>query len=78
MTNGMANRPNELVRWYCTGRYHFDGHTLIWVGIPPRDTRGRPGRSMSSTWLRPGQRRSAHLATQHLVTKHQDFHILRS
>lgn len=27
---GTKNRPNELVRWYRTGRYQFDGHTLIW------------------------------------------------
>lgn len=27
---GTDSRPNALVRWYRTGRYHFDGHTLIW------------------------------------------------
>jgi steroid delta-isomerase len=27
---GTDSRPNELVRWFRTGRYHFDGHTLIW------------------------------------------------
>ncbi len=27
---GTDNRPNDLVRWYRTGRYHFDGHTLMW------------------------------------------------
>lgn len=27
---GTDNRPNELVRWYRTGRYLFDGRTLIW------------------------------------------------
>jgi hypothetical protein len=27
---GTAGRPNELVRWYRTGRYMFDGCTLIW------------------------------------------------
>jgi steroid Delta-isomerase len=27
---GTKGRPNELVRWYRTGRFMFDGHTLIW------------------------------------------------
>ncbi len=27
---GTDNRPTELVRWYRTGRYHFDGQTLMW------------------------------------------------
>jgi hypothetical protein len=27
---GTDSRPNELVRWYRTGRYQFDGQTLIW------------------------------------------------
>lgn len=27
---GTQARPNDLVRWYRSGRYHFDGHTLIW------------------------------------------------
>jgi len=27
---GTDNRPNELVRWYRTGRDHFDGQTLMW------------------------------------------------
>jgi SnoaL-like domain len=27
---GTAGRPNELVRWYRTGRFMFDGRTLIW------------------------------------------------
>jgi steroid delta-isomerase len=27
---GTQGRPNELVRWYRTGDYMFDGHTLIW------------------------------------------------
>jgi SnoaL-like domain len=27
---GTAGRPNELVRWHRTGRYMFDGRTLIW------------------------------------------------
>ena len=27
---GTAGRPNELVRWYRTGQYMFDGCTLIW------------------------------------------------
>src|ERR1039458_10368994 len=27
---GTAGRPNELVRWYRTGRHIFDGCTLIW------------------------------------------------
>lgn len=27
---GTDNRPNDLVRWYRTGRYHFDGQTLMW------------------------------------------------
>ncbi|MGI8647424.1 MAG: hypothetical protein DLM55_09275 [Acidimicrobiales bacterium] len=27
---GTDKRPNELVRWYRTGRYLFDGQTLTW------------------------------------------------
>ncbi len=27
---GSDSRPNELVRWYRTGLYQFDGQTLIW------------------------------------------------
>ena len=27
---GTAGRPNQLVRWYRTGRFMFDGRTLIW------------------------------------------------
>ncbi len=27
---GTAGRPNDLVRWYRTGDYVFDGRTLIW------------------------------------------------
>ncbi len=27
---GTDNRPNDLVRWYRTGRYHFDDQTLMW------------------------------------------------
>lgn len=27
---GTAGRPNELVRWFRTGQYLFDGRTLIW------------------------------------------------
>lgn len=27
---GTDNRPNELVQWYRTGRYLFDGQTLMW------------------------------------------------
>jgi hypothetical protein len=27
---GTAGRPNELVRWYRTGEFMFDGRTLIW------------------------------------------------
>lgn len=27
---GTDTRPNELVRWYRTGYYLFDGHTLMW------------------------------------------------
>jgi len=27
---GTDSRPNDLVRWYRTGRYHFDGQTLMW------------------------------------------------
>ncbi len=27
---GVERRPSEFVRWYRTGRYHFDGVTLIW------------------------------------------------
>jgi len=28
--SGTDGRPNELVRWYRTGRYFFDGQTQIW------------------------------------------------
>ncbi len=37
---GTDNRPNELVRWYRTGRYLFDGQTLVWEyprGTPTGD-----------------------------------------
>lgn len=27
---GTQGRPNELVRWYRTGDFMFDNHTLIW------------------------------------------------
>lgn len=27
---GVSRRPNELVRWYRTGKYFTDGNTLIW------------------------------------------------
>ena len=27
---GTDKRPNELVRWHRSGRYFFDGRTLIW------------------------------------------------
>jgi hypothetical protein len=27
---GTAGRPDNLVRWYRTGEYMFNGHTLIW------------------------------------------------
>jgi hypothetical protein len=27
---GTAGRPNDLVRWYRTGQYMFNGHILIW------------------------------------------------
>lgn len=27
---GVQRRPNELVRWYRTGKYFTDGDTLIW------------------------------------------------
>ena len=27
---GTQGRPDELVCWYRTGRYLFDGHTLMW------------------------------------------------
>lgn len=27
---GTEKRPNELVRWYRTGHYLFNGHTLTW------------------------------------------------
>jgi hypothetical protein len=27
---GTAGRPDDLVRWYRTGQYMFNGHTLIW------------------------------------------------
>src|SRR3954469_22015447 len=27
---GTKGRPNDIVRWYRTGRFMFDGHTLMW------------------------------------------------
>lgn len=30
LPSGTGNRPNELAHWYRTGRYHFDGQTLMW------------------------------------------------
>lgn len=36
LLRGTRNRPNELVRWHRSGRYHFDGHTLMWEY--PRET----------------------------------------
>jgi hypothetical protein len=30
LAEGTRRRPNELVRWYRTGSYFTDGHTLIW------------------------------------------------
>ena len=33
---GARRRPNELVRWYRTGKYFCDGETLIWEY--PRET----------------------------------------
>lgn len=34
---GFRRRPNELVRWWRSRRYHFDGSTLIWEypGLSP-------------------------------------------
>lgn len=36
LEEGTKRRPNDLVRWYRTGRYLTDGHTLIWEY--PRET----------------------------------------
>ncbi len=33
---GTKRRPNHLVRWYRSGKYFSDGHTLIWEY--PRET----------------------------------------
>lgn len=33
---GVMKRPNDLVRWFRTSRYFFDGSTLIWEY--PRET----------------------------------------
>lgn len=30
LQEGTKRRPNELVRWYRTGEYFFQGNTLIW------------------------------------------------
>jgi len=30
LQEGTKKRPNELVRWYRTGKYFTDGETLIW------------------------------------------------
>jgi len=30
LTEGTRRRPNDLVRWYRTGDYLCDGHTLFW------------------------------------------------
>ncbi len=30
LVRGTRGRPNELVRWYRTGEYMFNGRTLIW------------------------------------------------
>lgn len=37
---GFDRRPNDLVRWYRNGRYHFDGTSLIWEY--PGDTPSGP------------------------------------
>ncbi len=36
LQEGTKRRPNDLVRWYRTGKYFTDGHTLIWEY--PRET----------------------------------------
>ncbi len=36
LAEGTARRPNQLVRWYRTGKYFTDGNTLIWEY--PRET----------------------------------------
>jgi hypothetical protein len=36
LEEGTKRRPNDLVRWYRTGRYLTDGHTLVWEY--PRET----------------------------------------
>lgn len=33
---GTKRRPNEMVRWYRTGKHFINGHTLIWEY--PRET----------------------------------------
>lgn len=35
-SEGTKRRPNDLVKWYRTGRYLTDGHTLMWEY--PRET----------------------------------------
>jgi ketosteroid isomerase-like protein len=30
LAEGAARRPNELVRWWRSGSYLWDGHTLFW------------------------------------------------
>ncbi|MDW6004629.1 nuclear transport factor 2 family protein [Vibrio mangrovi] len=36
LQEGTRRRPNDLVRWYRTGKYFTDGNTLIWEY--PRET----------------------------------------
>jgi hypothetical protein len=49
---GTAGRPNELVRWYRSGTFMFDGRTLIWEypgkAPPPTGSRSTSSRSWTS------------------------------
>ncbi len=45
---GTAGRPDELVRWYRTGQYMFNGHTLIWEY--PRQTPEGNRSTSSRSW----------------------------
>jgi hypothetical protein len=67
---GTAGRPNDLVRWYRTGQYMFNGHTLIWEypGKLPNGNRSTWSRSWS--WLArasPGTA-STGAGTEHLCS----------
>jgi len=50
---GFRRRPNELVRWWRNGRYHFDGSTLIWE-YPGRSPEGDQLDLMEVMELRDG------------------------